>query len=81
MSPETHDIDCIQLSSGISFFGGTIALIVNSVYWVELSDIGWSYAGSIVWSSVALTLSVVAALHVVSSRVTRYVMTLTGSSL
>lgn len=67
----------MKLSSAICFTGGTIALIVNSVYWVELSDIGWSYAGSIASTSVILTLSAIAALHVVSNRIMKHFTTLT----
>lgn len=54
---------------------------MNSVYWVELADVSWSYASSIAWGSVVLTISVLAAIHVVSIRVLGPVMTLTGSSL
>ncbi len=78
MSLKTCGIDYMQLSSGLCFTGGTIALIVNSVYWVELSEIGWSYAGSIAWASMIFTVSVIAALHVVSHRIISHVTTLMG---
>lgn len=64
---EIQCIDRSQLSSAMSLFGGIVALTVNSVYWVELSDIGWSYAGSIVLAATILTILLIAAVHVVSN--------------
>lgn len=46
-------------------FSGIIALGTNSVYWVELFGVDWSYASSLAWQAVLSTLTVVAALHIV----------------
>lgn len=64
---ESRGIDCYQLSSVVTFVGGIVAIAVNSVYWVELSDIGWSYAGSTALAAVVLTIFLIAAVHVVSN--------------
>lgn len=45
--------------------GGTIALVINRVYLVELFGVDWSYTGSLAWQAILVTLTVVAALHVV----------------
>ena len=42
-----------------------IALGMNSVYWVEVFGVDWSYTGSLTWQAILLTLTVIAALHVV----------------
>lgn len=47
------------------FIGGIIAVGINSVYWVELFGVDWSYTGNLAWQAVLLTLTVVAALHIV----------------
>ena len=52
------------LSSLISFLGAGIALATNSVYWVELFDVGWSHASSTIWHSIVFSVGVIAALHV-----------------
>ena len=49
----------------ILFIGGVIALGINSIYWVELSGVDWSYTSSLASQAVFSTLTVVAALHIV----------------
>lgn len=49
----------------VLFVGGVLALISNTVYWVELFDIGWSYSGTIMLQAVVFTVTVLAALYVV----------------
>ena len=55
----------VQLSSVLLFISGSIALVINRVYWVELFGVDWSFTGSLAWQAVLATLTVVAALHVV----------------
>lgn len=38
---------------------------INTVYWVELFGVDWSYTGSLAWQAFLSTLTVVAALHIV----------------
>ena len=45
--------------------GGVIALGTNSIYWVELSGVDWSYTRSLASQAVLSTLTSVAALHIV----------------
>lgn len=54
------------LSSFISFLGAGIALATNTVYWVELFDVGWSHAGSTIWLSIIFCVAVIAALHIMT---------------
>lgn len=54
----------LMLFSLISSIGGIIAVITNTVYWIELFDPGWSYASTVAWYSVLFTIAVIAALHI-----------------
>ena len=49
----------------ILFVGGVIALGTNSIYWVELSGVDWSYTRSLASHAVLSTPTVLAALHIV----------------
>ncbi|KAL2041531.1 hypothetical protein N7G274_005913 [Stereocaulon virgatum] len=53
-----------MLSSLISSIGGIIAIITNTVYWIELFDPGWSYASTVAWYSTIFTIAIIAALHI-----------------
>lgn len=59
-------VDDLQASSAILSLGGIVALFTNVVYGVELFGPDWSFANSLSWQTILYTITVVAALHIVS---------------